>query len=292
MRLGFCGSPGFAVEVLDALVGAGHDVGLVVTRPDARRARRSGPAPTPVKAQAERLGLDVAHDVGELAGASLEAAVVVAYGAMVPNSVLDAMPVVNLHLSLLPRWRGAAPLERAILAGDEWTGVCVMRLEPTLDTGPIYASAATDVDDKALTALRTECIGLGIHELLALLAHPTSRWPEPVAQVGEPTYAKKLRDDELVLDFTRPATELLRVVRLERARTTAGGRRLLVLDAQVVDDADGEPGELRGDVVACGAGGLRLLTVVPEGRRAMAPGDWVRGLRDAAPTHLGDPAGL
>jgi methionyl-tRNA formyltransferase len=287
MRLGFCGSPAFAVPVLDALVDAGHDVGLVVTRVDARRGRGGRPAPTPVKAAAERLGLDVAHDVIELAGASLEAAVVVAYGAMVPDSVLDAMPVVNLHLSLLPRWRGAAPLERAILSGDERTGVCVMALEPTLDTGPVFARAETDVDDKALSVLRDECLSLGTNALLALLASRRDAWPTPVAQVGEPTYAKKLRDEELELDFSRPAREVLRVVRLERARTWALGRRLLVLDAEALEEDAGEPGSLHDDVVACGTGSLRLRTVVPEGSRAMDAAAWRRGLREL-PTHLGD----
>jgi methionyl-tRNA formyltransferase len=289
MRLGFCGSPGFAVPVLGALVDAGHDVGLVVTRPDARRGRRAAPAPTPVKAAADRLGLDVAHDVTELAGASLEASVVVAYGAMVPDLVLDVMPVVNLHLSLLPRWRGAAPLERAILAGDDRAGVCVMALEPTLDTGPLFSVESTEVDDKALSVLRDECIGLGTSALLRLLSMPTAAWPVPEPQVGEPTYAKKLRDDELELDFTRPAREVLRVVRLERARTSALGRRLLVLDAEVIDERTGEPGSFDDDVVACGTGSLRLVTVVPEGRRAMTPGEWRRGLRGEVPTHLGVP---
>jgi methionyl-tRNA formyltransferase len=289
MRLGFCGSPPFAVPVLDALVGAGHEVGLVVTRPDARRGRGAGPAPTAVKAAAERLGIDVAHDVTELQGASLECAVVVAYGAMVPDDVLAAMPVVNLHLSLLPRWRGAAPLERAILAGDERTGACVMALEPTLDTGPVFARVETDVDDKSLSVLRDECLALGTTELLALLSAPTADWPVPAPQVGEPTYAKRLRDEELELDFSRPAREVLRVIRLERARTWALGRRLLVLDAVALAEDHGRPGEFDDDVVGCGEGSLRLVQVVPEGRRAMTPAEWRRGLRTEVPTHLGAP---
>jgi methionyl-tRNA formyltransferase len=289
MRLGFCGSPAFAVPVLDALVGAGHDVELVVTRPDARRGRGAGTAPTPVKASAERRGIDVAHDVAELVGASLEATVVVAYGAMVPGVVLDAMPVVNLHLSLLPRWRGAAPLERAILAGDDHTGACVMALEPTLDTGPVFARSEVEVDDKRLSVLRDECLSAGTADLLGLLSVPTVAWPQPEPQVGEATYAKKLRDDELELDFSRPAREVLRTVRLERARTHARGRRLVVLDAEVLDEDTGEPGEFHDDVVACGVGALRLVTVVPEGRRAMTPSEWRRGLRGEVPTRLGAP---
>jgi methionyl-tRNA formyltransferase len=290
MRLGFCGSPRFAVPVLDALCDVGHDVALVVTRSDRRRSRGGSVAGTPVKAAAERRGLDVAHDVAELAGASLEAAVVVAFGAMVPTDVLDVVPVVNLHLSLLPRWRGAAPLERAILAGDERTGACVMALEPTLDTGPIFATASTDVDDKPLSSLRDECVALGTIELLALLARPVADWPTPTPQAGEATYARKLQDHELELDFTRPAREVLRVVRLERARTSVDGRRLLVLDAEVLDESHGVPGELHDGVVACGTGSLQLRTVVPEGRRAMSAAAWVRGLRGSTPLRLGPPA--
>ncbi len=288
MRLGFCGSPELAVPVLRGLVDAGHDVAVVVTRPDRRRGRGAAALATPVKAAASSIGLRVAHRVVDLLEEDLDAAVVVAYGAMVPEKVLAAMPAVNLHLSLLPRWRGAAPVERAILAGDERTGVCVMALEATLDTGPIYASATTAVDDKRLGALRAELVALGTPLLLGLLQHPVAAWPAPRPQEGEPTYAHKLDDADYELDFARPATELHRVVRLERARTWADGRRLVVLEADVVA-ASGAPGELRDGVVCCAEGGLALRRVLPEGRRAMAAGDWLRGLRDGAPTHLGRP---
>ena len=136
MRLGFCGSPSLAVPVLQALLDAGHEVPLVVTRPDRRRGRGPGAAPTPVKAAALARGLLVTEDVADLVDAGVELGVVVAFGALVPASVLDEVPMLNLHFSLLPRWRGAAPVERAILAGDARTGVCVMGLEATLDTGP------------------------------------------------------------------------------------------------------------------------------------------------------------
>lgn len=290
MRLGFCGSPGFAVPVLDALVAAGHDVDLVVTRADRRRGRGGAIAPTPVKLAAERLGLPVTHSVRALRDAALDAAVVVAYGAMVPSDVLEAVPCLNLHLSLLPRWRGAAPLERAILAGDATTGASLMALEPTLDTGPVFATSVTDVDDKPLSVLRDECIALGTEDLLELLARPVAAWPTPAPQSGEPTYATKLDDDELELDFSRPAPVVLRTVRLERARTSALGRRLLVLDAVAVEADLGAPGTFDGARVACGTGALELGRVVPEGRRAMPVADWVRGLRGHVPAHLG-PAG-
>ena len=285
MRLAFCGSPPLAVPVLEALVDAGHEVAVVVTRPDRRRGRGGALTPTAVKEAATRLGLEVTDDVGSLAAGGLDLGVVVAYGAMVPTDVLDRLTMLNLHFSLLPRWRGAAPVERAILAGDASTGVCVMGLEPTLDTGPVYARAATDVDDKRLEALRGELVVLGTDLLVGLLAR--APLPAPVPQEGEATYAKKVTDEDLELDFTRSATQLARVVRLGRARTVAGGARLGVREAEVVAEASGAPGELVDDVVACGEGGLRLLTIVPEGRTAMSPAAWRRGLRHEAPSRLG-----
>jgi len=290
MRLGFLGSPSFAVPVLDALVAHGHDVAMVVTRPDARRGRGKDTSPTPVKAAAARLGIPATSDVTDLVAADVALGVVVAYGALVPAAVLDVVPMLNLHFSLLPQWRGAAPLERAILAGDERTGVCVMGLEATLDTGPIYGCAEVEVDDKGLEVLRDELVALGADLLSSLLDGGLDGLPTPRPQVGESTYAKKLTDAELELDFSRPASELARVVRLGRARTSAQGRRLLVLDADAVPDAEGEPGELHDDVVTAGRGGLRLRTIVPEGRRAMDVASWRRGLRDAVPAHLGPDA--
>jgi methionyl-tRNA formyltransferase len=287
MRLAFCGSPSFAVPVLDALLDAGHDVACVVSRPDRRRGRGSQATPTPVKAAALERGIGVTERVGDLSSMALDLGVVVAFGAMVPTSVLEHVTMCNLHFSLLPRWRGAAPVERAILAGDAVTGVCVMQLEAALDTGPVYARATTDVGDKELEALRAELVVLGTGLLVDLLANGPGSLPEPVAQEGEPTYAAKLTDDELELDFRRSARELARVVRLGRARTTAGGKRLVVRACEVLDVAPGAPGELDGDVVSCGEGALRLVAIVPEGRREMTPAAWARGLRDGIPTHLG-----
>ncbi len=291
MRLGFCGSPPLAVPVLEALCDAGHDVAVVVTRPDRRRGRGGATTPTAVKAAALDRGIPVAEDVTALLDAAVDLGVVVAYGAMVPTSVLDELTVLNLHLSLLPRWRGAAPVERAILAGDVATGVCVMRLDATLDTGPVYASAVTAVADKELGALRDELVALGTTLLLGLLVGTVADLPAPSDQVGEPTYARKVADDELVLDFARPAGELARVVRLGRARTTFDGRRLGVRRIEVLADEGrpGEPGALEGEVVACGAGRLRLVTVVPEGRTEMPFAAYLRGLRTEVPSHLGAP---
>jgi methionyl-tRNA formyltransferase len=287
MRLGFLGSPQLAVPVLDALVDAGHDVALVVSQPDRRRGRGGALTPTPVKAAALRHGIDVTDRLTDLEATAVDLSVVVAYGALVPGSLLERAPMLNVHFSLLPRWRGAAPVERAILAGDVRTGVCVMRLEETLDTGPVYASASTDVDDKDLTSLQAELVTLGTGLLVALLDGTVEELPDPVPQHGEATYARKVTDAELELDFTGPAVELARVVRLGRARTSVDGHRLVVLAAEVVEDAVGGPGDFDGVVVTCGSGGLRLLAIVPEGRRAMSPAAWLRGLHADRPTHLG-----
>jgi len=288
MRLSFLGSPQLAVPVLDALCEAGHDVAVVVTRPDRRRGRGSALTPTPVKAAALRLGLEVTDDLSALRRVDVDLGVVVAYGALVPPAILERAPLLNVHFSLLPRWRGAAPVERAILAGDEVTGVCIMRLEEALDTGPVYARASVEVADKSLDELRGELVELGTHLLVGLLSRGVVGLPVPEPQVGEPTYARKVRDDELLLDFSRPAAELARVVRLGRARTYVDGARLGVLSASVVPEAMGAPGTFDGEVVTCSPGGLRLRSIVPEGRRAMEPAAWLRGLRGVRPTSLGD----
>src|SRR5580698_37560 len=152
-----------AVPPLRALVDAGHDVALCVTRPDRRRGRGKEETPSPVKAAATELGLPVTHDMDDLVapGVDVELAVVVAYGRIIPLRLLERVPMVNLHFSLLPRWRGAAPVERAILAGDRQTGVCLMQVEEGLDTGPVYATRAVPLDDDiSLDALRHELVSV------------------------------------------------------------------------------------------------------------------------------------
>ena len=261
-----------------------------MTGPDRRRGRGSARTPSPVKAEAQRLGLRVAHDLDAAVGAGAALGVVVAYGRIVPGRVLERLPMVNLHFSLLPRWRGAAPVERAILAGDEVTGVCVMALERDLDTGPLYACEQVAIEPcEHLGALRGRLVATGTRLLLGVLSGPL---PEPEPQRGEPTYADKLDPSELRLTWARPASELERVVRLDRAWTTWRGRRLLVLDAAAVGDpADppAPPGTLVGDVVAAGAGGLRLRRVQPEGRPAMGASEWLRGARPLPGERLGGP---
>jgi methionyl-tRNA formyltransferase len=292
-RLAFLGTPEMAVPPLRALVGAGHDVALVVTRADKRRGRGGATTPSPVKEAAQQLGLPVTHDLADLAGAGVELGVVVAYGRIIPAALLEQVPMVNLHFSLLPRWRGAAPLERAILAGDRETGVCVMKIEAGLDTGPVYARRAVPIgDETTLHALQTQLVEIGTELLVGALAGGVDALPTPEPQVGEPTIAAKITPEDLHLDWTRPARELLRAVRLGRAWTTFRGKRLSVLDA-TVDDAHGgageehAPGAMVGGAVATGAGALVLGRVQPESRSPMSAEEWLRGVRPRNGERLG-----
>jgi methionyl-tRNA formyltransferase len=278
----FLGTPEVAVGPLRALVGAGHDVALVVSRPDRRRGRGTALTPSPVKAAAVELGLPVTDRVDDALDAGAELGVVVAYGRLVKPHVLDALPMVNLHFSLLPRWRGAAPVERAILAGDQVTGVCVMALEEGLDTGPVYACREHPIGpEDTLDELRAALSAEGTDLLLRLLDEGL---PEPEAQVGEATYAAKIEPPEHHLDWTQPAQHLHRVVRLGQAWTTFRGRRLLVPRARLaaVEGARLAAGELDPSTleVGTGAGGaLALVEVQPEGKAPQPAAAWRNGAR-------------
>jgi methionyl-tRNA formyltransferase len=277
-RLAYLGTPEAAVPPLRALVAAGHEVALVVTRPDRRRGRGSATSASPVKEAATDLGLEVTDDLAAVGGAGVELGVVVAYGRLVPAALLETVPMVNLHFSLLPRWRGAAPVERAILAGDEATGVSLMSLEAGLDTGPVYAERTVAIGHtETAEQLRGRLVEIGSEMLVALLE---AELPVPRPQQGEPTYAEKLTPADLELQWARPAAELARVVRAGRAWTTVEGRRLRVLGAEVADaPSEAAAGTLLGDTVTAGTGALRLLRVQPEGSRPMAAADWRRGAR-------------
>jgi methionyl-tRNA formyltransferase len=275
------------VPPLEALVAAGHDVALVVTQPDRKRGRGGALVPSPVKAAALRLGIPVTERVDDVIDSDAELGVVVAFGKLIKPHVLDALPMVNIHFSLLPRWRGAAPVERAILAGDEETGVCLMVVDVGLDTGAVYACERVAIGpDETLEELRARLVEAGTRLLVDQLARGLG---EPMAQEGETTYAAKLDPAEFELDFSRPAEELLRLIRLGRAWTTFRDHRLQVLDAEVVDsDAVREPGVLDGAVIGCGDGrGLALRVVKPEGRQAQAATAWRNGARPAPHERLG-----
>lgn len=241
--------------------------------------------PSPVKAAALEMGLVCSDELSSLEGVDVDLGIVVAYGRIIPSDVLERLAMLNLHFSLLPRWRGAAPVERAILAGDDLTGVCVMAVAPELDTGDVYASASTPVANKTAVELQSELARMGTSLLVDLLS---SDLPQPTPQVGEITYAAKIKRSERSLHWSMAAVELERVVRLGGAVASFGGRRLLVRAARCVSGIDAPPGALVDGVVATGDGGLELIEVQPESKRAMAASDWCRGLSSVAEIVLGD----
>jgi methionyl-tRNA formyltransferase len=270
-----------AVPPLRALVAAGFDVGLVITRVDKRRGRGSQVMPSPVKAAALDLGLPVSHSVDDALGAGADLGVVVAFGQLIKPHVLDALPMVNLHFSLLPRWRGAAPVERALLAGDSETGVCLMQLEAGLDTGLVYRCEVVPIEETTTAVdLRRKLVDVGTRLLVDELR---AGLDTPHPQVGEPVYASKLRAEELEIDWTKSPTDIDRLVRLGGAWTTLHGRRLRVVAAELIEPTAEATNELRGD----GVGGLRLVTVQPEGRSPMAFDAFARGAHLAEVEALG-----
>lgn len=286
-RLVYFGTPEIAVAPLRALCDAGFEVTLAVTGPDRRRRRRGAAEPSAVSRAATEMGIPVTHRPEDAVGAAADAdgAVVVAYGRLIGVDVLDVLPAVNVHFSLLPRWRGAAPIERAILAGDETTGVSLMALERTLDTGPLHSAVSTPIGaDETLAELRGRLVSLSCPLLVDLLRNGPSA---PVPQEGEVTWADKITDEDLRLDWDRPATALHRQVRLGRAWTTMDGERFRVLFATVVPGHAGPPGVLEGLVVGTGSGGLLLDEVQAVGRRALPAGEWQKGARLPATVRFG-----
>ncbi|MGH9286312.1 MAG: methionyl-tRNA formyltransferase, partial [Acidimicrobiales bacterium] len=269
-RLAFLGTPAVAAHVLEALVGAGHDVAIVITQPQKGR----GPVPAARKA-AEARGLAASEQADDAVEVGAELGVVVAYGRIIRPHVLARLPMVNLHFSLLPRWRGAAPVERAILAGDAATGACLMALEEGLDTGPVFACERLAIgEDETAAELSRRLVEAGTALLLDRLRNGLGT-PRP--QEGEATYAAKVEPHEMRLDWHRPAVEVLRKVRVGRGSwTTFRGRRLVVLDAAVAPGHHAlAPGELEGVMVGCGGGpAVELRRVLPEGRSRLAAADW------------------
>jgi methionyl-tRNA formyltransferase len=298
VRLVFLGSPVDAVPPLRALVAAGHDIALVVTRPDRRRGRGAHESASPVKVAAIELGLRVvtperAGDaIDDVAASGATLGVVVAYGQLLRPAFLAALPdgFVNLHFSLLPRWRGAAPVERAVLAGDRETGVCLMQVDEGLDTGGVYGTAHVTIgDDETAGELRARLVEVGTQLLVDRLPGVPGREPEP--QQGEPTYADKLTVDEFAIDASQPAADLARLVRAGNPRPgawcTVAGRRVKVWRARPIADAPPAEGVAPGTLtkageLVTGSGRLELVEMQPEGKRAMTGAAFVAGVpRDA-----------
>ena len=301
MRIIYMGTPEFAVPALEALVAAGHEVVAAYTqppRPGGRRGREL--TPSPVQRKAERLGIAVRHPVSlkgaaeqaEFAAWGADIAIVAAYGLILPRAVLEAPAhgCLNLHGSLLPRWRGAAPIQRAILAGDAETGIGIMRMEAGLDTGPVLAEARTPIDAKTTGELTAELAELGAALIVRVLAD-LSVFPEMPQPEDGVTYAHKIDKAEGLLDFSQTAQEILRKIRafipIPGAFFELDGERYKLLAAEFAE-ANGEAGTTLDDTltIACGNGAIRALTVQRAGKPAMPTADLLRGRPIPAGTTL------
>lgn len=299
MRIIFMGTPEFAVPVLDAIVEAGHAVVAAYSQPP-RRGNRGKVAPSPVHARAEALGIEVRspltlRDVGaqaEFAALGADVAVVAAYGLILPRPVLEAprLGCLNVHGSLLPRWRGAAPIQRAILAGDAETGVGIMQMETGLDTGPVRREGRTPIDGKTAGELTAELSAMGAQLMVEVLGdidlYPAVAQPEDGV-----TYASKIDKAEARLDFSKSAAEVERQVRAFNPAPGAFfevvGERVRVHSAEVVAE-DGEPGSVLDDqlTIACGEGAIRPRLVQRAGRGVMTSEELLRGFAIPAGTPL------
>jgi len=290
MRIVFMGSPDFAVPSLDALVEAGHEVVAVYSQPPRPAGRGKGERRTAVHERAEQLGIEVRtprslrveEEQGRFRGLDADLAVVAAYGLILPVPILEAPRggCVNVHASLLPRWRGAAPIQRAILAGDAVSGVTIMRMDEGLDTGPMLLKRELDIRGKSAGQVTAEMAKVGAAALIEWLSKPTP--PVPQTDDGV-TYASKVDKAEARIDWSRGAQDIERQVRAFAPSPGAwfefGGERIKLLAASVGDDAGGAPGEILDDClsVACGDGCIRPLRVQRAGRGPMTPGELLRG---------------
>jgi methionyl-tRNA formyltransferase len=284
-RIAYLGTPEVAVEPLLALVRAGFDIPIVVSGPDKRRGRGSERSASPVKAAALELGLAVTDVLADVKGAEVDLGVVVAYGRLIPASILELVPMINIHFSLLPRWRGAAPVERALLEGDAETGVCLMDIGVELDTGDVYERTTTPITaNDTLTTLRSRLVDLGSALLVETLLQGL---PTPVPQEGETSYAKKISPSDLEINWSTSAEEIDRQVRLGGAWTTFRGSRFKIHQAIVLPGYSGSPGSLDGAIAACGTGGLELVVVQPEGKAKQAADAWRNGARPTLDDRFG-----
>jgi methionyl-tRNA formyltransferase len=300
LRLVFMGTPDFAVPTLAELIGQGHEIACVYSQPPRPRGRGLKPDPSPVTKLAAAHGLAIrtpatlrdAEEQETLAALEADAAVVVAYGLILPRAVLDATKLgcFNLHASLLPRWRGAAPIQRAIMAGDAETGVMAMRMEEGLDTGPVLLAERTPIRRKTYGALHDELARLGADLMVRALGavERGNAQAQPQAEDGV-TYAKKIAKDEARIDWSRPAAEIDCLIRglspHPGAWCEAKGERVKILDA-LPAEGRGTPGALLDDAltVACGDGVLKLLRLQRAGRGPMDTAEFLRGF----PLHKGE----
>lgn len=285
------GTPDFAVPALKALVDFGHDIVAVYSQPPRPAGRGKKPRASPVQQEAERLGLEVRtpsslkseEEKARFADCGADVAVVAAYGLILNQAILDApeMGCINIHGSLLPRWRGAAPVQRAILAGDTETGITIMQMERGLDTGPMLAKQGTPVGGKTAGELTEELAHIGAALVCETLAELPALQAEPQDD-RLATYAEKISKQEARLDFRHSAETVERTVRafnpVPGAFAEYGGERIKILAAEIVD-GEGEPGTVLDDAltIACANGAIRPSLVQRAGKGAMATGDLLRG---------------
>lgn len=290
MRVIFMGTPEFSVPVLEALAGA-HEVVAVYCQPPRPAGRGKQDRPSAVQARAEALGLMVRHPASlrgaeaqaEFAALKADVAVVVAYGLILPQAVLEAPKngCLNIHASLLPRWRGAAPIHRAILAGDRETGICIMRMEAGLDTGPVLLREATTIGAEETTAdLHDRLSEMGARLILEALARLPDLTPEPQPEMGV-TYAAKIDKAEARIDWTQPAEVVDRQIRglspFPGAWCEIAGERVKLLRCRRAPGA-GAPGQVLGGMrLACGTGAVDITLAQREGKRPMTAEDFLRG---------------
>ena len=301
MRIVFMGTPEFSVPVLDALVAAGHEIAAVYTQPPRPAGRGKKERPSPVHARAAALGLEVRHptslktDAAQQDFDALQAdvGVVVAYGLILPQAVLDAPThgYLNIHASLLPRWRGAAPIHRAIMAGDTETGVCIMQMEAGLDTGPVLMRRETPIGPTETTAeLHNRLSVIGAEAIVEALNTLDRLTPVPQPKEGV-TYARKIDKSEARIDWTRFATEVDRQIRglspFPGAWFELEGTRVKVLGSEIAEGT-GAPGEVLGDDlrIACGTGAIRILRLQRAGKAAQDVAAFQAGARIAPGTML------
>ncbi len=292
MRVVFMGTPEFSVPVLDALAEAGHEIVAVYCQPPRPAGRGKKDRPSPVQARAETLGMMVRHPVTlrseeawqEFAALNADVAVVVAYGLILPQAILDAPRhgCLNIHASLLPRWRGAAPIHRAIMAGDDKTGVCIMQMEAGLDTGPVLLRAETPIGAEETTAeLHDRLAAMGAELIVQALAQLPVLRPEPQPEAGV-TYAAKIDKAEARIDWRRPAEEVDRLIRglspFPGAWTEIRGERVKLLASRLWD-GQGRPGEVLDEemTIACGQGAVRLVRLQRAGRSVQDVSEFMRG---------------
>ncbi|MDE2435639.1 MAG: methionyl-tRNA formyltransferase [Sphingomonadales bacterium] len=301
MRVIFMGTPDFAVPALEALVEAGHEVVAAYSQPPRPAGRGKQLMPSPVQRKAEELGIAVRTPLtlrdleaqADFAALEADVAVVAAYGLILPRAVLDAPRhgCLNVHASLLPRWRGAAPVQRAILAGDSVTGVTIMQMEAGLDTGPMLAVARTPVEHKTAGELTAELAEIGARLMVEVLAGLPAHHPNPQPELGA-TYAKKVDKAESRIDFTHDAEQVERQVRAFAPAPGAwfelDGERYRVLKAEVVN-REGAAGTTLDDglTIACAFGAIRPTLIQRAGRPVMGVSELLRGRTVPAGTRLG-----